>query len=515
MRIRLMIVDDDVQIREGIQYGIDWESIDVQEVRSYADGVMALEDFDKFRPHIILADIRMPGMDGLEFLKHVQERDSSVKVVLISAYSDFEYCQKAIRYGAVGYELKPLKVGKLIQNIQELVKTVREEEEGKEAYARYVESYKEKVTEELLEGKITDRNVLLGILERYFGMENAGYLVCMVLDWDQAKDLEIGLSVETEKLLSRYVEQGMRLFCFHGQYIVLASTANSTLFILEIQNRLKGIWRSFLSEVQKQGISISAGISGMVPVAEIRRGYEQALEMLRFRFCHGPAFAGIVCVDDFGKKGSFASELPPDWKAAVKAMDSSAMIKVVEEKAEELKKCRLLDPMEVRRLMVQALEELYTVAGIRNSVWVMEAQTAMEGYRYLDEYIEYWLEQCRGAAEYYHAQRSRKYSANVRRALDYIDQHYTEDIGVEQVAGAIGKTPNYFSSIFKQEVGIAFREYLNRYRIDRAREMIDQSDLLIYEIAEKVGYKDYTYFSQVFKKLTGKSPTSLRGRKDE
>ena len=102
-----------------------------------------------------------------------------------------------------------------------------------------------------------------------------------------------------------------------------------------------------------------------------------------------------------------------------------------------------------------------------------------------------------------------------RRALDYIDQHYTEDIGVEQVAGAIGKTPNYFSSIFKQEVGIAFREYLNRYRIDRAREMIDQSDLLIYEIAEKVGYKDYTYFSQVFKKLTGKSPTSLRGRKDE
>ena len=104
------------------------------------------------------------------------------------------------------------------------------------------------------------------------------------------------------------------------------------------------------------------------------------------------------------------------------------------------------------------------------------------------------------------------YSSNIRKAIAYIHEHYAKDLLVEEVAAYIGKTPNYFSSIFRMEVGMTFREYLNHYRIERARELIEGSDMMIYEIAERVGYSDYTYFSQVFKKVTGISPTSLRGR---
>ena len=146
--MNLMIVDDDIQIREGIQYGIDWDTIGISRVKSYGDGVEALEDYDSFGPQIILADIRMPAMDGLEFLRQVKMRSREVKVILISAYSDFEYCQKAVELGASGYELKPLKVRNLIQKIQEMAKQVRTEAQGKEAYERYVASYREKVAGE-------------------------------------------------------------------------------------------------------------------------------------------------------------------------------------------------------------------------------------------------------------------------------------------------------------------------------------------------------------------------------
>ena len=105
------------------------------------------------------------------------------------------------------------------------------------------------------------------------------------------------------------------------------------------------------------------------------------------------------------------------------------------------------------------------------------------------------------------------YSSNVKKAISYIKSHYAEDILVEQVAEEIGKTPNYFSSIFKAEVGIPFREYLNRLRVEKARKMLEETDMMIYEIAQQVGYKDYTYFSQIFKKVTGISPTAVRGTK--
>ena len=112
----------------------------------------------------------------------------------------------------------------------------------------------------------------------------------------------------------------------------------------------------------------------------------------------------------------------------------------------------------------------------------------------------------------YEESRNGHYSANIRKALAYIQEYYAKDLLVEEVAAYIGKTPNYFSSIFRTEVGVTFREYLNHYRIERAKELIEESDMMIYEIAEQVGYSDYTYFSQVFKKMTGISPTSMRGR---
>jgi two-component system response regulator YesN len=118
--MKLLILDDDTQIREGLERGIDWKGFGFEEVRSAGDGIMGLRIAREMVPNIVLSDVRMPGMDGLEFLRDLKGMFPQVKVVLISGYDDFEYLQRAIRYHADAYELKPVKIGRLLSLIGEL-----------------------------------------------------------------------------------------------------------------------------------------------------------------------------------------------------------------------------------------------------------------------------------------------------------------------------------------------------------------------------------------------------------
>jgi two-component system response regulator YesN len=118
--MKLLILDDDIQIREGLEQGIDWKSAGFEEVRSVGDGVTGLRLAREMVPDIVLSDVRMPGMDGLEFLRALKGMFPRIKVVLISGYDDFEYLQKAVRYHADAYELKPVKIRRLLSLIGEL-----------------------------------------------------------------------------------------------------------------------------------------------------------------------------------------------------------------------------------------------------------------------------------------------------------------------------------------------------------------------------------------------------------
>jgi YesN/AraC family two-component response regulator len=132
--MKLLIVDDDAQIREGIRKGIDWKSLGFSEVRSAGDGFSGLEAARELVPDIVLSDVRMPGMDGLEFLRRAKMLFPGVKVALISGYDDFAYLQKAIQYGADGYELKPVKMRNLFRLIEDMKAKIRADRKtGKEA----------------------------------------------------------------------------------------------------------------------------------------------------------------------------------------------------------------------------------------------------------------------------------------------------------------------------------------------------------------------------------------------
>jgi YesN/AraC family two-component response regulator len=127
--MKLLILDDDIQIREGIEKGINWNEMGFTEVRSAGDGITGLKITAELQPDIVLSDVRMPGMDGLEYLLHAKNMFPRIKVLLISGYDDFEYLKKAIQYKADDYELKPIKVRNLVNRVRELQAAIKAEGE--------------------------------------------------------------------------------------------------------------------------------------------------------------------------------------------------------------------------------------------------------------------------------------------------------------------------------------------------------------------------------------------------
>jgi two-component system response regulator YesN len=146
--MKLLILDDDVQIREGVEKSIDWKCIGIDEVKSAGDGVSGLKMAFSFRPDIILSDVRMPGINGLELLREIKEILPHSKVILISGYDDFEYLQKAVKYKADAYELKPVKVQHLINLVVEMQEKIMQEKIRRENAASSSETprYTPKIT---------------------------------------------------------------------------------------------------------------------------------------------------------------------------------------------------------------------------------------------------------------------------------------------------------------------------------------------------------------------------------
>jgi two-component system response regulator YesN len=145
--MKLLILDDDIQIREGVEKSIDWQCIGIDEVKSAGDGVSGLKIALSFRPDIILSDVRMPGINGLDFLRKIKELLPHAKVILISGYDDFEYLQKAVKYKADAYELKPVKVRHLIDLVAEMKERIAgEKQNAASAPSRETPRYTPKIT---------------------------------------------------------------------------------------------------------------------------------------------------------------------------------------------------------------------------------------------------------------------------------------------------------------------------------------------------------------------------------
>ncbi|MFD7525306.1 response regulator [Paenibacillus chitinolyticus] len=458
---RLLIADDEALEREGLEWMISRSMPGVFEVIHAENGRTAIQRAERHRPDIVLMDIKMPGIEGLEALRRIKEIHPRMKLVLVTAYDYFSYAKQALEIGVRDYMLKPAKreqmIGLLTSLVQELKEEhVRREEELKttEKLARLEPLAESELAMHLMRERTseTGESDLLELLD--LPADPSGYALVLSFEEEEPNRVSGGPGLwgsggENGDTASRkHMYDAVKSWCRTRYTCVVSPLVGRHLAVFVIRS-----------------IPPAASAEAAEPAAAAGKlhGYVSGRLGRRVTVGAGRAHHGLT-----GLRRSYAEACA----AAINA-DESAFVRVYDGEP----------------------------AGYGPPVL---AGNAAAGHGVPGE-----LEL---AAQRLLSEREERTTSVLKEAKDWIDGHFVEEITLEQAAERVHLSPHYFSKMFKRHMGATFIDYVTRLRIEKAKELMKNEELSLKEVCFEAGYKDPNYFSRVFRKVTGVSPTEYRGR---
>lgn len=505
--MRMLVVDDDDQIREGITHGIKWNELGIDGVEGCKNGAEALARIREIYFDILITDISMPEMSGVDLMRCAKEVFPDIHVILISGYKEFEYAEAGIRYGADDYILKPIHINELMDTVTKVMGKIDNRKENLKNRTMAKELLRNQIMNKIMQDKIEDPLEIQEYLLSNSGFKRIHTLLGVVLMDDSGT---YGLADEKQKdiLLKKSAEYlagyAYTFFQVDGnESFLLIDVVDSTLMVYQLKQQVKRAIESINREING---SISAGVSEQGSLAEITQIYWNAKYALEFRFFYGKGICLFYqnCIEVERRRNIEVAVFQKDKLMHILEEGSEEDIfELVETYKKELFGCK---KEHLQRILFKSMIDInkeYTseMANemIRQDIFDAESFTDM---------IELWKNFMLSALK--KKMEGKKYGRDICNALDYIRGHYQEKISVEEVADLLGISAGHFSRTFKQQVGISFVKYLNQYRMDKAEELLKNTNLKVYEIAEQVGITDYLYFTQVFRNIKGKAPKDVR-----
>ena len=506
--MKILIADDEQHIRNGLKSSLDWKRLKISEVFTAEDGEEALAVCRREKPEIILTDIRMPGIDGLELAKKATESCGAKKVLIMSGYSEFSYAQTALRIGAVDYLLKPIRLDELECTLVRIVNSIQEEQKKEELF--YSDIWKE-----IVAGRVPGKKEEKKIFEKYKTM---GEIFCVILRADRiyAGEDTNGLGRRTAEIAAELERRNFYLLIRDKDEMVFIWKAED----YQERSTYRGMIMSALSAACKGNIQWSAGVSMTGSFSRLSVLYEQARSALKCRlFIERER---IIFYEDTARtthaKVYFSRE---DIKRQISDLQDEKIRKVISACFEKFRENQCINKSEVQEFCITFKNQLLDILkdkeieieGLleKNAAWFEKQMD----YDVLSSY-ESWLQDCcylilKGVS----GLTGRQHSIAVRKAMAYVNENYSTDITLAAIAADVQKSTNYFCYIFKKDTGMNFNEYLNTVRINKAKELLRTSEYMVYEISELVGYHDYSYFAKVFKKICGCSPSEYKDKEEK
>ncbi|RUS49062.1 response regulator [Cohnella sp. AR92] len=542
--LKVLIIDDEEPSREAIRILGDWQGLGIDEVFEAGNGKEGLALLEQRRPDIVLVDMKMPEMDGLEFLKHVEREYPNLFTIVISGYNDFEYTRQAIRSRVVDYLLKPLNRQDLNQALRNAVEVL---EARKQTESEFIDR---NITLNMSVPKLKE-NIYLSIIERNVKVNNneaylrligaddpdKRYCATAVRILNMESVAETRFKQETDLLrfavtnvINDFADEGFQSFGFANpkrerEIIVVHSLSNEVMG--DVSFRSNHFMKKIVSALGELfGIVVAAGIG--MPIREISRlsdSYESAakaaesIDLLKL-----PGDRGIVSdVSNEGPKENVSllsrfSQL----RTAIDAGNLNQVRGVVQDYAKMLRTLpllRLKDADRVLKELVRQLDELLLENGGTPEPHVTEGSLKELGivadYAGAEQFEALLV---RIAEVYFHRIRSSAAadkSFAISEIKEFIDQNYFEDIKVSMFTEKYFLSREYLMKLFKQQYGFGIHEYVQKIRMDKAKELLSHSELKIQEISEMLGYKDKNYFSKAFRNYFSLSPTEYRMKQSD
>jgi two-component system, response regulator YesN len=523
----VLIVDDEMLARVGIKSMIPWEEHGFHVIGEAENGSKGLDMARRLSPDIILTDIKMPVMDGITFMEKYKSLGGKAKFIVLSSYDDFEIVKDSMKMGAEDYIIKlEMQPNSLIDILcQAAAKIESEREENKRNYRRQklfetnAKLIREQLFKSLLFGWIFEETEAEERLNEVQIHLNPECIICMVLQIDNLevynvyaeKDRKI-LDYAALNIIGEILEDfkmGSALSINPAQYIVIFSCDSEHVqndLIQSISNQLKMALKKYLN------LSVSAGISNNHKgYLSIEIAYSEAVQAVQacFFYPRGSTIMYNLQQDNLLKK-----EVLKDYQTIQKTIQAvqSGNIEVIKNGFDHLYQVFEEFCFPTREF---AKGFCFTLLFQVNSVLqlhvncdpmyrdIENCMTSLDFNRWLQNMEQAIITSILAMPEA---------SNLILRMKQYIDQNYFENITLEMISDHFHLSPNYFSNLFKRETGKTFVEYLTGVRIDRARQLLKETDMKMFEISRTVGYENEYYFSRVFRKVTGIPPIQFRKR---
>lgn len=537
--IKLFLVEDEIIMREGIKNNIPWEAEGIEFVGEASDGELAYPLIQKTRPDILITDIRMPFMDGLELSRLVKQEMPDIKIMILSGYDEFEYAKEAISIGITDYLVKPISSEKLLEAVKKTAKVIEKEKEQK----LFLETFEREQQENLRLERHKFFRTLIGGTQpvsvllkegRQYGMElSADRYNIMMFQIFTAKDADsyseeqtvVGKRIEDEtEKMPRVIPVEMGLV---GWAFILTETEEASLERLE-----KDLSDSLLDIIKAYGgknMQYFGGIGEpVVRLSELKHSFESASRAFSYRYLRSlnqilryENIHGMTDNTDSLEVGALPLE-KMDRRIAEGFLNTGTREEIpqfLEEyfdslglKNMESLLFRQYVTMDMYFVAVAVLEKLGYSSDelVRRCGDFKTMSTVFQTMESSRQYMEKVYETVIGLRD--KASR-KKYSGLLQKAREYIENHYAdEDISLNVTAAAVNLSPNHFSTIFSQETGETFIEFLTAVRMEKAKELLRTTNKKTAEIAYEVGYKDAHYFSYLFKKTQDCTTREYRGR---
>ncbi len=528
---KLLIVDDEPWLRKRLLLTIDWQSMGITELFEAEDGAKAFNLAVKHEPDIIITDIEMPELSGIDLMQTLNESALFPQIILISGYNEFEYARSAVKYGAVDYLLKPVAEEELKQTITKCIATLEQNRYNKEIRDLLADSanlLREKIYVDLLQGKLDFNKVPAARLNELGVTFLSRSAMCIIahthpanhtLSENNVEETLVNLSVNKiiKELLSSYFFEVLDFWIDDVNVYLVFSDLSADEFKAAAAKALSDAQKQ-ISELHSERIAYGTG-SIAQNLAELSASYQKAKYSINL--CRSKQHAAYgeeaetkindfqIVYDEYNLKSLIAS---------VKNGDTDEASKLLTELINEFLSQSAGTPssLQIKLMYINVLNSLFK--GCLPCLPVSEDIIKI-CVDYIDESASFHTTDKMHSqlqsllallTQQYHDFFGTKRHWLIDKIIEYINANYASSLSMRDVAANFYLNPSYFCKLFKEEIGVTFTTYLMSIRVENAKRLMSESSMKLYDVASAVGYTNVQYFSTVFKEIEGITPSQFR-----
>ncbi len=529
----MILIDDHEYLVNGLKQFVDWDDLGVEILDTAADGEQGLLKIRSLRPDIVLTDISMPIMDGLEMIRQLQSDSKKPQFVILTGHGEFDYAKEAIHYGVADFILKPILPAEVTTIMKTVVQRCHDEENRfareNEMRQRLHESMPiltERYMEELFEGRIFGNDVLLekaAFLD--LDIPSGPYRIICIQISNYHQAIESQPEARQQYIKFYIISQICEILGIHKTFVgfrektaVFMTTKYGTTdeqMIDKLQIEIEDCIRRILKEF---GVQMHVGVSeSAVELSQISDSYKKALESLKYRahfeqcqiIFHRDIIHSLTAetIVQFFDRSSLMDALKMRSYADMNVSLDMTLKMIHNDPALSMNHVKTIF-VEMASVVISTMLQMGETPpkSIETGTCILDQTNHLDTLDELEVWMRSVILQVKEVLDKKMSQRTMRI---IEQMQTIIHEEYQKEVTLQNIAKRIYLTPNYLGSIFSKTIGKSFNDYLAEYRIEKAIEILNTGEYHVYQVGEMVGYRDLDHFRKTFYDITGSSPSQF------